>query len=253
MAFQSEHLFERTVTPMCQDIIDDIKNNGTTYHLSFDGCNFVRVVDGTIWPVVPVAPSITLASPQAGIYENGESVWPVVLNATVTPGTNPVTSIDFFNGATNIQSGLSTTATDTWPFTTDQTRHATATDGTLTWTSNDVSISFLSKFYYGMDANTSIDETWVEALEYNQLKASFTGVYAFASVLSEYKYFARPVSLWQPSDETSDFKDNDTWLSIPFQLQGTISITNTLWYTENYYVYRSVNILWWALNIQVQP
>jgi len=61
------------------------------------------------------------------------------------------------------------------------------------------------------------------------------------------------VSLGQPSDPTSDFKDNDSGFSIPFQLQGTVAVTNSLGYTENYYVYRSVNILGGALNIRIQP
>ncbi len=230
-----------------------------SYHLNI----YTWLMD-KVYEVAPtiVWPTITLTSPQAWQYVLWQSIWPVALNATTVKGTNNIQLVTFRRWGSDIHTINPATAwwwletySDTGPFTTAQIWQAYVEDITgLNALSNTVSITFENYFYRGMDPNTALWETEVEALENNTVKWTFPGVYAFASELWSYKYFGRPTRLWQPSDPTIDFIDNDTGFAIPFQLQAwVVSITNTYGFTENYYIYRSVNVLWWALNIRVQP
>ncbi len=217
-----------------------------------------------VYRVAPdiVNPSVSLTSPQFGYYIMGESIWPINLAALTTKATYDIEKVEFSRWWSLINTvdpatpgGGTENYADAWPFTTNQTWQARVYDDHwLSANSNVWSIIFQNYLFRGMDGNDTIDEGQIEALEDSLAKASFPWVYSFASVLDEYKYFARPTRLWQPSDPTLDFTDNGTGFPIPFQLQSwAVAITNWFWFTEDYYVYRSVNKLWGAMVIKVQP
>jgi len=246
-------------------------------HYSFQNWDRVRV-RGTAWaqvnvydkvvavswgwssspPPPPVAPTISLVSPQAWQYEIWQSVWPIVLNATTVAGTSPIATVTYrrawvgiFTNNSPIPTGGADTYTDLWPFTGDTTWNAVVSDGSLSWSSNNVSITFARRIFFGADPALAPDEAIVEALEGSSLKTVFTGTYACPGELWAYKYIARPAVLGQVSDPTSDFKDASTMFPIPFNAPVTVSVTNAYGLTQNYYVYRSVNVLGWAFNILV--
>lgn len=252
------------VKPMSSSIRNDIFVNWEKYHLSFDWKyrDWIKSCDSCWAPVVPDSPLISLSSPESWAYVMWQSVWPIQLNATTTKMTNDIQSVTFKRWTSVINTinpaivlWWLETYSDIWPFTTNQSWSSYVEDTAwLNSISNSVSINFANFFYRGMDPNTTIDETLIEWIENNSLTNTFPWIYSFSMELWSYKYFARPIRLWQPSDPTLDFIDNDTWFPIPFQLQAWVtSITNTHWFTEDYYVYRSVNVLWWILNIRIQP
>lgn len=230
--------------------------------------NTFRSWDATTWRTQaccnsswPLAPTIVLTSPAFNtIHILWTSVSPVDLTWTTTRGSVDIATVEFFRWATSIDLidpaialWWVETYTDTWSYTSNTSFTATVTDDNLLTDSDTKTIMFGNYFYRWADPLWAITETEIEALENNTVKNTFPWVYAFGSELWSYKYFARPTRLWQPSDPTLDFIDNDTGFPIPFQLQWTVNVTNAYWYAEDYYVYRSVNVLWWALNIKVQP
>lgn len=256
--FRNKSLLWQSIDMLDAVAVEDIRNNWAKYHLAYDGCKFVRERSAWSTPWV-VDPSAILASSEAWLYENGQSVWPIQLDASTTRGDNDIQSVVFRRWTTPINTidpanpagGLESYA-DVGPFTTSTNRSVYIEDNVwLNSLSNQISISFASLFFRGTNANASIAEPEVEALANNQLQTTYVGTYALASALGEYKYFSRPVSLWQVVDPTLNFIDDNTWFPIPFVLENTISITNSHWYTEMYHIYRSVNVLGGALNIRI--
>lgn len=248
----------------------DWKDESKTYAIKFNSNpstklhgRFFSLVECVCWSApAPTWPNVSLASPEAWTYVMWQSIWPINLNATTTKWDNDIQSVEFFRWSTSINTIDPATAwwavetyADAGPFTSDQTWHALVTD--VTWlsnVSNNIWIHFSNYFYYGMSPNTTLTESDIIWLEDNTLRDNYTWVYALWAETWSYKYFARPTRLWQPSDPTVDFIDNDTNFPVPFQLQtGTISITNSYGFTEDYYVYRSVNVLGGAMNIRIQP
>lgn len=245
MAFWSEYFLEKPIEPMCKSIMDDIKTTGAKYHLSFDWCKFVREKDWTTWPLPPaVAPSISLFSPQAGIYEPWNSVWPVSLNATVTPGTNPVTAVNFLRGAINIQTSLATTAVDVGPFTTNTTWFANATDGSLTSNNASTSIVFYQPYFYGVTSTLPVPgqaliNSWTKVI----WNSSWTITITFNSTDTDYIWFAIPATSASKTKRYVDVINNwdiGGWGNLfGNESTATVDSPTLLWSWVNYKFYIS--------------
>lgn len=117
---------------------------------------------------------------------------------------------------------------------------------TKAWTfTRDLTVNWQWMRYYWESANTVLNETEIKALRVNWLSAWFAWTYSFNAW--GYKYIAYASALWT----ATTFKDQATNLDVAMQLPYTVSITNAQWITTNYNVHRTLNQLWWAINIIV--
>ncbi len=200
-------------------------------------------------------PSISLASPQAWNYEVWQSIGPVTLNANTAPGTwAPITAVSFFANGSNIHDvptpipgWWSEQYVDPTVYTTDTNFTATVTSWSGTTTSGSVNIRFQFRIFRWFNPNTTINEAWIQWLNYDSLENNFPGLYSFTdAIIWQYKYFCYPASLWDldlTPGTTYAIRDSLNF-PVPVQLQWTVPVTNSFWLTQNYNVYRSVNILW---------
>ena len=107
------------------------------------------------------------------------------------------------------------------------------------------SVSWLFKKYYGESSSSSLNGSDALALRVNALSNSFVGSYSFVG--GGYKYFVWSTTL----GTASTFKDTSNNLAVPMQTPYTISITNSFGVSQNYYVYRTTNILGGSITIAV--
>lgn len=211
-------------------------------------------VDDWTTPVT-TPPTISLSSPQSWNYEPGQTVWPVTLNATTTPWTwAPITSVVFREWWSPIHTVPSPQPNwwteqyiDPTIYSADATFTSTVISGSGTWNSNQVNIRFLNRVYRGFNGNTSIDEAWIEWLNYTQTSSNYPWIYNFTdSILGQYKYFCYPSALWD-LDLTPwpNYSIKDSfWFLVPVQKQANVFVTNVYWASIEYNVYRSSNVLW---------
>jgi len=144
--------------------------NGKTYP---KGTALEQIIRDMLIKYTPPAISLS-ATPSTRLYDIvTDSVATILLKATVTKKTNPVTKIAFYNGNTlinEISAGVASGGNFQYQYTpaaaitTDTTFKATATDGKQTSTST-FAIKFVAKSYYGIcDADVSDpDETIIKS------------------------------------------------------------------------------------------
>ena len=207
-------------------------------------------------PPVTTPPTITLSSPQSWIYEPGQNVWPVTLNAVTTAWTwAPITDVTFsqwwfpINSVPSPQpNGWNEQYIDPTIYTSNATFTATVTSWSWTWTSNSVTIRYQNRIYRWFNSATSIGEAEIEWLNYTVLQNNYPGTYEFTdNILSEYKYICYPTALWD-LDLTPwpNYAIKDSWwFPIPVIKQTNVTLTNAFGASIEYNVYRSSNILWW--------
>lgn len=102
-----------------------------------------------------VAPAITLSSvPSATTKEFGDPINSVALSALTVKKSNPITSVSFYRGASEIKrvsspnaGGGTETYTETTPVTTTTSFNAKVGDGTSTTTSNTVTFTYVYPIY----------------------------------------------------------------------------------------------------------
>jgi len=106
-------------------------------------------------------------------------------------------------------------------------------------------VSWLFRKYYGESLSSTMSASSAVSLRVNSLSNSFVGTYFFVG--GGYKYFVWPTIL----GTASSFKDTSNNLAVPMQSVYTISITNSFSVSQNYYVYRTTNILGGSISIAV--
>ncbi len=131
---------------------------------------------------------------------------------------------------------------------------ATNTQSTIFY-SNNFTISWYWKAYWGTSASPLLTEAGIEGLLNGQLSSGFAGTYNFIAL--DYKYFCFPNSFGSPT-ATVGFKDAATGLSIAMAdtgdnafysnvqngwFYGVVNVTNSLGIATNYRVYRTKNTL----------
>jgi len=109
-----------------------------------------------------------------------------------------------------------------------------ATDGATSPTSTST-FSFVNRRFWGTSATTSgYTEANVEGLSGNDLSNSGSGSFTVTAGPGQYIIFASRTALGTRTFTVGGFEGG-------FMAPETVSITNASGYTENYYVYRSVN------------
>lgn len=109
-----------------------------------------------------------------------------------------------------------------------------ATDGTTSPTSNST-FTFVNRRYWGVSSKTSsYTEADVEGLANYDLSNSTSRTFTVTAGPGEYIIFASRTALGTRTFTVGGFEGG-------FNAPETVSITNASGYTENYYVYRSVN------------
>lgn len=207
-----------------------------------------------------------LASLSGGSVKEFGDTHGLTLNWSVIKRSNPVTGITV-NGNVITPTGLSQSGTQGATATQNVTStfSMSATDGTGSTTAS-TSVTWELRKFIGVDANTTLDETGIEALNVsNTLATSLSGAYVF-SPSATYKYFCCPVAFGAPAPVIG-FKDAATNLNVSMAgpAEGyntadangwyyqTVSVTNSTAtpYTTNYRVYRTKNVLNGAITIIV--
>jgi hypothetical protein len=165
-----------------------------------------------------VAPTITLTTdPLYGVREYGNTATGVDLSVTTNDGSEPITSVKFYRGASLIETVASPNPTggvETYTDTTDleatTTYSAKVGDGTTEVTSTTRTFTFVYPYYYGVGA-VSLTPAQVAGLT-KAVVTSGTKTYAF-SPTNEVYYFAYPASYGVLSSikDTNGFETIDDW------------------------------------------
>lgn len=129
---------------------------------------------------------------------------------------------------------------------TSHTWQISATDIKGTTLSRNLTSNWYWKIYYGESALSSLTETDVEALRASSLVSTINGTYNMLA--GGYKYWAYPTTMglkttWKDTSTGFDVAMNST--------PQTVSLTNSFGVTQNYYVYRTYNILGGTINVQI--
>ena len=120
-----------------------------------------------------------------------------------------------------------------------------AMDTTSNTFSRDFIVNFVSKIYVGESLLTSLTETDIKDLRIRELAETIDGSYDLLA--GGYKWFCYPVTM----GIRTEFKDLDTNYGVAMNTVEIVSVTNDYGITEDYYCYRTFNILGGAISIGV--
>jgi len=115
----------------------------------------------------------------------------------------------------------------------------------------DFTVYWYWKLYAGTDvinynSGNPMPEATIEALaDFSQLEPDFARTYALSA--GGYKYICWPTSM----GIATSFKDQATGLDVAMDAPYTVNITNAQAVAQDYYVYKTTNILGSAINIIV--
>lgn len=113
--------------------------------------------------------------------------------------------------------------------------------------SDEYSVQWLWRVYWGNSASTSLISGDVVALTSSQLQSGFAGDYAFSAASGEYKIFCYPSSM----GTATSFIDAGTGFAVPFNAPYNINVTNAYGVTTSYNVHQSTYQLGGALTLEV--
>lgn len=211
-------------------------------NVDYNGAVLTTVLDQLLYTILQITSFIANTS----IYEKGQVLTSIQLSWV-------------YNKAIQAQTITGLNVTPPTLLIADRTKLITlvnvSIDTIITLTADDVvadanpaktkilTISFFNKLYYGKSVIGTINSAFVLALS-NELKATRTKEFTSATGPAEYIWFASPVAYGLPDFKTNGFDGG-------FLLAATISFTNASGYTENYYVFRSVNENLGVTNIEV--
>lgn len=220
------------------------------------GLTWQQILAKQVYPFIEPAFSSFAVSTLTGTMEVGQ---PVAANGSVSWGisnagnatANSVTLKDhtnatvFSNEALNASpraityaSWTSNTATSsTWTISAKSQSGATFT--------RQFRVTWLFKLFFGESANATLDAAGVQALRSGTLKSSYAGNYAYQA--GGYKWLGVPKNLGKPTT----FKDVSNNLPVPMEYMGTLSITNTHGIAQDYYLFRTSNVLGGSITIAV--
>lgn len=175
--------------------------------------------------------SVTSFSHNAGTKEYGQTVSSVTLswaiNKTPTALTLDGEALDV-SARSKALTGLSITKDNnkTWKLVATDEREATSTKTTT--------ISFCNGVYYGVGAaQDAYDSAFVLGLTKNLRSNKLTSVTVTAGA-GEYIFYCLPKRMGTCTFKVGGFEGG-------FELVATMSFTNASGYTEDYYIYKSVN------------
>jgi hypothetical protein len=206
----------------------------------------------------------TLASNYVGYYRNAFTNVKDALDSLLR---QPPTITGFSGGSTNEKGQTITTVNTSWTISGDTPTHSTLTDvlgfdintagGSHSFTSLSLTtdysytltvgdnvanptssatttVHFTQKLYYGNNANTSLNSAQVIAL--GNIGLTDTRLHTLSmNGGGNYLYISYPVAYGVAAIWVSGLLDN-SWI------QSTVSVTNASGATENFYVYRSLNV-----------
>lgn len=216
-------------------------------YLCFDGTNWVAVANGGNCAFSIASFGNSLSATQ----EIGTGVWKAsgTINFTATYSNGPPTSstITFSGWVTPLH--LSSPFTST---TSVSSVHYPAVAGTVVFTLNarkdsttdtdTITHTFVNRRFFDVTTLTgSYTEAQVEALD-SELSNSKAKTFSLTAGSGEYLIWASPTRLGTVTFTVGGFEGG-------FNSPETVSLTNASGYTENYYVYRSVNSNLGTVNI----
>jgi len=176
--------------------LDNIQGGTTDEYYHLTASDYTDLGD-LLHPYV-AASAVLSTTPATGLREFGNTATDVALSAVTTKGTNNITSVKFYRGATLIETVASPIAgggTETFTDTTDLETTTTYTckvgDGTQETTSNAKTFTFVYPYYYGV-GDPDLTASAVAGLT-KAVVASGTKTYSF-SPSSQVYYFAYPAS-----------------------------------------------------------
>ena len=121
-----------------------------------------------------------------------------------------------------------------------------ATDTTNNSFYRDFIVNFVSKIYVGESLLSSLTETDIKDLRIRELAETIDGEYNLLG--GGYKWFCYPITM----GVRSDFYDVDTGLQVAMNTVEVVTVTNDYGVVEDYYCYRTFNILGGDINIGVR-
>lgn len=191
----------------------------------------VAVLEQQMADLLYKAISVTSFSHNAGTKEYGATVNSVTLswaiNKTPTTLTLDGQALDVSVRSKTI-TGLSITKDK------NKTWKLVATDEKGTKSEKTTSISFCNGVYYGVAAaQETYDSAFVRGLTKNLRSSKLSSITVTAGV-GEYIFYCLPVRMGTCTFKVGGFEGG-------FELASTLSFTNASGYTENYYIYKSIN------------
>ena len=195
-------------------------------------------VDAALSHLLYVSPLINSFTNSVNNIEKGSTVSSTVLNWTVN---KTMTTESLNQGIGSITPTL-LTYTDTATYTTNRTYTLTVGDGTNTVSAN-TSISFLDSNYYGVNANTTLNDSQINALS-SQLQTTRAQTRNGISPSAQYIYICYPASYGTATFTVNGLVNTDWNLTVQ-------NHTNVSGSTTSYNVYRTNNLLTGTYNIVV--
>ena len=125
----------------------------------------------------------------------------------------------------------------------DTTYNLSVTDTKGNTLNSSVSVDFVNHLFWGVSDSPNQTEGTVKALDYTEMSDTRTRT-IHVSPSNEYIYYAYPKRLG-----TSEFRVNG--FTGGFENPVTVAIDNHSGYTEDYYVYRSVNKISGTIDVEI--
>jgi hypothetical protein len=223
---------------------NDLNNiqGGTTdeyYHLTEADYNDL----GDLLHPYVAASAVLSTTPATGLREFGNTATDVALSAVTTKGTNNITSVKFYRGATLIETvaspiagGGTETFTDTTDLETTTSYTCKVSDGTQEVTSNTKTFTFLYPYLYGVDdPDKPASEMYADFTK--SITASGTKTFAF-SPSTQVMYFCYPASY----GALSSIKDPNLFETISDWTLRTENITGLDGNAVSYNIYEFLNL-----------
>lgn len=197
--------------------------------ISYDNPTYTTV-DSALDALFYVSPDVSSFANNRNNVEIGTTITSTILT-WVNNKTMTTTSINQSIGS--ITPSL-LTYTDNNSYSTNRTYTITVGDGTNTDQAS-TSVTFLNKRYWGVSANTSLNDAQIIALS-SELSSSSTKTITGMTPSAQYLYFAYPASLGTSTFTINGLTNNDFTLSVQ-------NHTNASGNTTSYNVYRTNNLL----------
>ena len=223
--------------------------------------NYQPCYDGTTWVVIPIggACSFSVASfsdSLSAIQEIGTGVWkssgtisftasysngpPTSSTVTYSGWATPLSMVSPFTSTTSIASVNYPAVAGSVVFTLSSKKGASSASSSITH-------SFYNYRFWGTTTVASgYTEAEVEALSGSELSNSQSKTFSVTASAGQYIVYAYPSRLGTATFTVGGFSGG-------FKSPETVSITNSAGYTENYYVYSTVNSGLGSTTVVVTP
>lgn len=215
----------------------DINGEGSDSNMNIIDRAYKELADGIDdLRYVPIAINTLTANPATA--EKGSTVTSVTftfaLNKVPTTLKFGTESITPEQSGTKTISSVSITSNTTWTMEAKDSGSATISPTTVT---KNVALSFQNKVYWGAAAAPStVNSAFVLGLSDSALSSTKARTFTISNAGGNYIWYAVPKAMGSVTFKVGGFDGG-------FEPAQTISFTNASGHTENYYVYRSTNVL----------